>query len=717
MNKELHRLLELSGVVTKSGIVNHLYENYHDSSYKEVKGFDGPFKMKNGRVVHYNVSESKYYDARTASYLNEQEVAELYKTDNKFTEGVVLNASRNGEKISLRLEGMMEMRPMVTTLRNNGYDDFEATDDNGEEIDVDNFAGGEEEVEDKPASEQLQDIISKAQELTDVVDSENGMDSTWKEKLTVVDDYLSGLLSDVQGDDVQGDDDQEFGDDSEEVSSPDMDEPQMESKKKVNERKLSKSEKEKLDRLKKKHEDGEMHKSMIDQYGKEKGDEVFYGKLTKMAKEGQEEIDEKAEVESGMSKSDFIEYFKSNILPSIAKRFEKNGTPDKPARREAWNDAIDGLIKDGKISKIAGDWTIPRELETKKLKESYNYKVINELDSFDDEKAKDTSKVFSKGDKVEYKGKEKFVVVPDGPGQMVGIADKPDGKPDMVKASEVSSVLQDKKDLKENKFSKGDKVEYKGKEKFVVDPNWATGGKWSEKEKRFDKTGVAIADSPDVDVYNLQDMKKHNFDVIKEPSKIKSLNESKSFSKGDKVEYNGEEKFVVDDDMKNGKVGIADRKDVDFYKPQDLHNANYQAVNASNLRSLNEDSNAVDATLWNKEAMPHNAIDDAQQKAERTGQADRETKIKTPKEVIKAIDNRIKELENSIDTYDEKGYDEKSMKVNTIESLQQIKENLQRGTYEGFMQAQIFFGTLMSPIWDLIPSQVVNYLAKGPSDE
>ena len=51
--------------------------------------------------------------------------------------------------------------------------------------------------------------------------------------------------------------------------------------------------------------------------------------------------------------------------------------------------------------------------------------------------------------------------------------------------------------------------------------------------------------------------------------------------------------------------------------------------------------------------------------------------------------------------------------VSSIEALQQIKKNLQRGDHEGFMEAQIYFGTLMSPIWDMIPAQVVNYLAKG----
>jgi hypothetical protein len=47
-------------------------------------------------------------------------------------------------------------------------------------------------------------------------------------------------------------------------------------------RKMSSYEKEKLDDLKKKHEGGKMHRALRKNYG-EKGDDIFYGKLTKMA--------------------------------------------------------------------------------------------------------------------------------------------------------------------------------------------------------------------------------------------------------------------------------------------------------------------------------------------------------------------------------------------------------------------------------------------------
>jgi hypothetical protein len=57
--------------------------------------------------------------------------------------------------------------------------------------------------------------------------------------------------------------------------------------------------------------------------------------------------------------------FKREILPSIKMQYEKNKIPDKPARREAWNDYINMLARSGAISdKDAATWTHPRGLET-----------------------------------------------------------------------------------------------------------------------------------------------------------------------------------------------------------------------------------------------------------------------------------------------------------------------------------------------------------------
>lgn len=191
----------------------------------------------------------------------------------------------------------------------------------------------------------------------------------------------------------------------------------------------------------------------------------------------------------------------------------------------------------------------------------------------------------------------------------------------------------------------------------------------------------------------------------------------------------GKRKGVAEWDGAQGELyeGDADRKEVlkrhiahaeaqQKHLPKD--DTSYKDWEASKKRWQAELDNlsesAVDVTVFDNTAMPANAVDDAAQKAERTGQADRTaTKNVVPKDVIKAIDSRISELKAAISRYDNKGYNDGGVKGQTIKCLEQIKKNLQRGDYEGFMEAQMFFLTLMSPITDMIPAQVVNYLAKG----
>jgi len=66
-----------------------------------------------------------------------------------------------------------------------------------------------------------------------------------------------------------------------------------------------------------------------------------------------------------VSKKDFDHDFKMNDLHHIANTFEKDGVPDKPARRQAYNDKVDAYEKDGLISaEKANRWGITPQLET-----------------------------------------------------------------------------------------------------------------------------------------------------------------------------------------------------------------------------------------------------------------------------------------------------------------------------------------------------------------
>jgi hypothetical protein len=65
-----------------------------------------------------------------------------------------------------------------------------------------------------------------------------------------------------------------------------------------------------------------------------------------------------------MTKRQFEELFREEVLPSLVERYEQDDIPDKPARREAWNNTVDAYIRDGALPEAAGNWTHPRWLET-----------------------------------------------------------------------------------------------------------------------------------------------------------------------------------------------------------------------------------------------------------------------------------------------------------------------------------------------------------------
>lgn len=87
-----------------------------------------------------------------------------------------------------------------------------------------------------------------------------------------------------------------------------------------------------------------------------------------------------------------------------------------------------------------------------------------------------------------------------------------------------------------------------------------------------------------------------------------------------------------------------------------------------------------------------------------------EVKVKMPKEVKKAIEDRIKELHQAISLEDDTGFNDKSVKQNAVDSLSQILQDTEDDTIDGVKNAQIFLGTLMNPITNLFPQQLFNWI-------
>lgn len=65
-----------------------------------------------------------------------------------------------------------------------------------------------------------------------------------------------------------------------------------------------------------------------------------------------------------LTQSQFDQDFKTNDLHAISKMYERDGVPDKPARREAYN-KLDAYHRDGLVDDEAvEEWFISDSLET-----------------------------------------------------------------------------------------------------------------------------------------------------------------------------------------------------------------------------------------------------------------------------------------------------------------------------------------------------------------
>lgn len=669
--KELRRIRELAGLVEKSGLINSLYDNFFVEDYHDVEmddtlpGLEGPFKMKNGRVVYYDPREGQYYDRRTDMYLSDEEAAELFEDVEYVDESIVIRATKGTLTENFKVGSIDQVESMALMLKNNGYSNFEITDS---DVLRAPYAPETQSVEEaKSAAQQAAIAISK---------KERG--------------------------------------------------------EKVEERELTKAEKEKLERLKKKYDDSGMKASMKKQYGDEWKD-VFYGKLTKMAKEGKNSIEEDDDPcwdgykQVGMKKQNGKEvpncvkesFEMSQELFSVLRGYAGGTADKKMAMREveelfptASKTEIEELFDKVKYVKATARQDVPSYPDnregnwrafqdemanmnaslsdlasafTKDYAQDYTDMSMRRGEmGMNEAEVKDTSKKFSKGDEVEYKGKKMFVVVPDGKANLVGIAPTPDGKVDMVKASELHKMLNDKEEKhdKKKEVKEGDDKESIKKEieKLKKDKIMTAGhGRRARIQDKIDDLEAKL---------KKLDEGQNTFSGWKAAVKKKH---------GSDVEFEGDKDICQAFVNKDGK-----RKGVGEWDGDkgELHEA------------------AVNATYYDNDAMPANAVDDMQQKAERTGQAERVgIEMKTPKDVMDSIDQRLAEIKDSIDRYDRKGYNEKSVKANAVEALEQIKRNLSQNDQEGFMEAQVYFGTLMSPIWDLLPAKVVNYLAKGPYEQ
>lgn len=165
-------------------------------------------------------------------------------------------------------------------------------------------------------------------------------------------DVISGKRQEIAQNLVTGVSEAETCDSSDEEEESEEDdsdeEPDKKPKKKksVDEAEMSSEQKAKEQKLKDKFDDSDMKKNMIDQYGKEKGEQVYFAKIRKMAMEEVEDLDE-------VSKKTLSGYIKKNVEDTMYKNWDevpknrKQGyktASEKLKKKETNEDVIDEML-------------------------------------------------------------------------------------------------------------------------------------------------------------------------------------------------------------------------------------------------------------------------------------------------------------------------------------------------------------------------------------
>lgn len=235
--------------------------------------------------------------------------------------------------------------------------------------------------------------------------------------------------------------------------------------------------------------------------------------------------------------------------------------------------------------------------------------------------------------------------------------------------------------------------------KKMLDNNKNGGAEMVKESDNYD-TSRSINESDGNDVGSVSPWQRENADTILKHKRANfELEKDKS-----PQDYDDEERLKAKEERE-----ARERKAEELLKKSRLANAKLKNDEDVAGRSFNEQFENPQQ-FDDQEAEEYYGLD-----------RPREDKVSIPKSVTQAINSRIREIEASIGEYDDKGYNDgagaNSNKNKAIEALEQIKDNLSTRDYEGFREAQLFFLTLMSPITDLFPTEVVTFLKRGRNDE
>ena len=753
---EIRRVLQLSGMVKIDEVIDNLYENYYDMEKDNhnvnQSGLEGPFIMENTRVVLFNEKTRKFIDARSKEVLSESEVHDLYD-DTKYEHEYILHAKKGDETINLRLESMMAMMPVTSTLRDNGYDDFSVTDKEGETSPLD-FDKGDNHPDGDMATSQLSTMKANIDRLVDMGIDDADFPAWVSSKITKASDYLDMVSDYLAAKDDDLNDKPEQSDMSDGMPMEDGESDDGHDASSI------------ISVLKYYGDDITPEQSDDIQRYIDRLNPVEQSKVYDYMKGGDGSIDPRKAAELGESKDDQKKIFDTDGKFSKGDKVKCDGkemvvvVPDAKANMIGISDKVDGkvdMVKASSVSKITESTIEEGNIQTYAGWKAALKKKFGGQGKISIEGDKDIAQAWLVNDE----GKKAGIGEWDGASGEVESSAGSHWKTDESIKEEIKALTKKKvmtgstekrRDIQEqidklegqlveegNDYSKktDDELKYiqkdaseaakamkgmddKAEAKYLDQVNDASTElhKRSQKKKteEVDVDEAAKGRSIDTKITPSLSQAENNKNKKAMNSKERQQGKKEALDESDKIEGPDEDGIYskMIEPEKNSRLKQKLKAYSHDKKVWDTSRAAQVAIKKAldDKKSLGE-AKADDATVFTAD-MPFDAIDDKAQSDERTGKDIRnDTKVKTPSDVMSAIDKRIKELNSAIDRYDNKGYDDKSIKGNVVDALEQIKTNLKRGDMEGFVEAQMFFNTLMSPMWDMIPAQVVKYLYKG----
>jgi len=164
-----------------------------------------------------------------------------------------------------------------------------------------------------------------------------------------------------------------------------------------------------------------------------------------------------------------------------------------------------------------------------------------------------------------------------------------------------------------------------------------------------------------------------------------------------KLASDEDEKYHIEDtEADDARKKIADREKQKNTADELLKKSKLSSATFESYQNRQEFDNDEDADVYFGHKHPRN------------------TTVELPSEIKTKIDDNIKRIK---DYMQDNEYKEFKDGEKAIDAMRRIEDELSSGDYEGFLKAQTFFQTLMGPIVDFFPAELVTFLSTGHQNQ